>query len=153
MAAGLAGDVITATCLASTAPVVVAPAMDGEMYAHPSAQANVANLRTFGYSIVEPASGPLASGQVGRGRLAETATIMEAVDRARRHADQAARRDCTPTRQRHFRRADPRPGRLACVVTAGGNGRPIDPVRYIGNRSTGKMGVAIAELPSPVARR
>ena len=72
MAAGLAGDPISATCLATSAPVVVAPAMDGEMYAHPATRANVARLRdAFGYAIVEPESGPLASGQVGVGRLAE----------------------------------------------------------------------------------
>ena len=71
MASGLAGDAVTAACLATTAPVVVAPAMDGEMYAHPATQANVARLRhDFGYRIVEPDAGPLASGQVGRGRLA-----------------------------------------------------------------------------------
>ncbi len=73
MAAGLADDVITATCLASTAPVVVAPAMDGEMYAHPATVANVEKLRSFGYAIVEPEYGPLASGagrpgQAGGGR-------------------------------------------------------------------------------------
>ena len=74
MATGLAGDAVTAACLATTAPVVVAPAMDGEMYAHPATRANVARLRDdFGYRIVEPAAGPLASGQVGQGRLAETA--------------------------------------------------------------------------------
>ncbi|HYC06603.1 MAG TPA: flavoprotein, partial [Candidatus Binatia bacterium] len=70
MANGLAGDVVTAACLATAAPVVVAPAMDGEMYAHPATKANLARLRDFGYRIVEPESGPLASGQVGTGRLA-----------------------------------------------------------------------------------
>jgi phosphopantothenoylcysteine decarboxylase/phosphopantothenate--cysteine ligase len=69
MANGLAGDTVTATCLATTAPVVVAPAMDGEMYAHPATRANVARLRDdFGYRIVEPGSGALASGSVGVGR-------------------------------------------------------------------------------------
>ena len=72
MAGGLAGDPITAACLATSAPVVVAPAMDGEMYAHPATRSNVARLRdAFGYTIVEPETGPLASGQVGVGRLAE----------------------------------------------------------------------------------
>ena len=66
MANGLAGDVVTAACLATSAPVVVAPAMDGEMYAHPATRANVARLRDgFGYRVVEPETGPLASGQVG----------------------------------------------------------------------------------------
>ena len=80
MATGLAGDAVTAACLATAAPVVVAPAMDGEMYAHPATRANVARLRDeFGYRIVEPEAGPLASGQTGQGRLAETAAIVDAV--------------------------------------------------------------------------
>ncbi len=80
MATGAAGDVITATCLATAAPVVVAPAMDGEMYGHPATQANVARLRdNFGYTVVDPESGPLASGQSGVGRLAALPAIVEAV--------------------------------------------------------------------------
>src|SRR5204863_274534 len=80
MASGLAGDAVTAACLATAAPVVVAPAMDGEMYGHPATRANVARLRdAFGYVVVEPEAGPLASGQSGQGRLAETATIVDAV--------------------------------------------------------------------------
>src|SRR3954468_18757442 len=80
MAAGLAGDVITVTCLASSAPVVVAPAMDGEMYSHPATRASVARIRdTFGYAIVEPEEGPLASGQTGLGRLADLPRIVDAV--------------------------------------------------------------------------
>src|SRR5688572_7968819 len=79
MANGLADDVVTATCLATIAPVVVAPAMDGEMYEHPATVANVERLRGFGYAIVEPGEGPLASGAVGRGRLAETDMLVAAV--------------------------------------------------------------------------
>ena len=80
MANGLAGDVVTATCLASSSPVVVAPAMDGDMWTHPATRTNVARLGDdFGYTIVPPDDGPLASGQSGVGRLAETATIVEAV--------------------------------------------------------------------------
>jgi len=144
MAAGLAGDVITVTCLASTAPVVVAPAMDGDMYAHPATKANVAKLASWGYSIVQPNFGPLASGAVGLGRLADTAVVLDAVHRA--------------LEGRPIRQPDPehRPPVLVpeptldlvgwrVVVTAGGTAEPIDPVRYIGNRSTGKMGVAIAQ--------
>ena len=79
MAHGLAADVVTATCLATSAPVVVAPAMDGDMYAHPATQANVRILRDdFGYRIVEPETGGLASGQVGIGRLAALERIVEA---------------------------------------------------------------------------
>jgi phosphopantothenoylcysteine decarboxylase/phosphopantothenate--cysteine ligase len=144
MAAGLADDVVTATCLASRAPVIVAPAMDGEMYAHPATQANVERLRRFGYTIVEPEVGSLASGQVGQGRLAETGTIVAAVATAVagtpvRAPDPAAR---PPTVVSDHTR-DLAGWRIA--VTAGGTAEPIDPVRFIGNRSSGKMGVAIAE--------
>lgn len=145
MASGLAGDAVTATCLATTAPVVVAPAMDGEMYGHPATQANVTRLRdAFGYRIVEPEPGPLASGQTGQGRLAETATIVDAVaaavdGRPVRAPNPAAR----PPIVRAARDADLEGRRI--VVTAGGTAEPIDPVRFIGNRSTGKMGVALAE--------
>jgi len=145
MAAGLAGDAVTAACLATTAPVVVAPAMDGDMYGHPATQANIARLRdTFGYAIVEPAAGSLASGQVGRGRLAETATIIDAVaaavgDRPIRAPAPADR----PPLVAGARDTDLDGRRI--LITAGGTAEPIDPVRFIGNRSTGKMGVALAE--------
>ncbi len=144
MANGLAADVVTATCLATSAPVVVAPAMDGEMYAHPATRANVARLRDYGYRIVEPESGPLASGQVGPGRLAGLERIVDAVvdaigDRPIRAPDAAQR----PPLSGRVREPDLE-GRHV-VVTAGGTAEPIDPVRFIGNRSTGKMGVAIAE--------
>lgn len=144
MANGLADDVITATCLASAAPVVVAPAMDGEMYGHPATQANTATLRSWGYTIVEPETGPLASGQVGRGRLAELPVIVDAVvaaiaERPVRQPDPAHR----PPITREPIAADLTG--LHIVVTAGGTAEPIDPVRFIGNRSTGRMGIAIAE--------
>ncbi len=143
MAAGLAGDVITVTCLASSAPVVVAPAMDGDMYSHPATRANVEKLASWGYTIVEPEVGPLASGAVGRGRLAEPSAILEAVSRALegkhvRQPDVSLR----PPVVMEEPTLDMAGWRV--VVTAGGTAEPIDPVRYIGNRSTGKMGVAIA---------
>ena len=145
MATGLSGDAVTAACLATAAPVVVAPAMDGEMYGHPATRANVARLRDdFGYRIVEPEAGPLASGQSSRGRLAETASIVDAV------VDAVAGRP--------VRAPDPvdRPPVVAeahdadlegrhLVISAGGTVEPIDPVRFIGNRSTGKMGIALAQ--------
>jgi phosphopantothenoylcysteine decarboxylase/phosphopantothenate--cysteine ligase len=120
MATGLAGDAVTAACLATAAPVVVAPAMDGEMYAHPATRANVARLRDdFGYAMVEPEPGPLASGQTGQGRRAETGTIVAAVvaavaGRPVRAPDAAAR----PPLVRAARDADLE-GR-SIVVTAGG---------------------------------
>jgi phosphopantothenoylcysteine decarboxylase/phosphopantothenate--cysteine ligase len=146
MANGLAADAVTATCLATSSPVVVAPAMDGEMYAHPASQGNVRRLRDdFGYAVVEPESGPLASGQVGVGRLADLGRIVDAVvaaigDRPVRQPDPAARPPRLPVEPR----GDDLAGRHL-VVTAGGTAEPIDPVRSITNRSTGKMGVAIAQ--------
>jgi phosphopantothenoylcysteine decarboxylase/phosphopantothenate--cysteine ligase len=145
MAHGLSSDVVTATALATTAPVVVAPAMDGDMWTHPATRDNVARLRdAFGYTIVEPEAGELASGQSGLGRLAEVAAIVDAViaaigTRPVRVPDPAAR----PPTDDPARDAD-LTGRHI-VVSAGGTREPIDPVRFIGNRSTGKMGVAIAE--------
>ncbi len=146
MANGLAGDVVTAACLATAAPVVVAPAMDGEMWSHPATAANVARLESaFGYRIVAPERGPLASGQSGVGRLADLPAIVDAVvesvaHRAIRTPDPAAR---PPLQAARPRDADLVGRRI--VVTAGGTREPIDPVRFIGNRSTGKMGVAIAD--------
>ncbi|HJW21549.1 MAG TPA: bifunctional phosphopantothenoylcysteine decarboxylase/phosphopantothenate synthase [Candidatus Limnocylindrales bacterium] len=146
MANGMASDTVIATCLATNAPVVVAPAMDGDMWAHPATVANVARLReAFGYVVVDPDSGPLASGQKGPGRLAELPRIVDAVvaavgTRPIRQPEPAAR---PPLVAGPPREADLVGRRI--VVTAGGTREPIDPVRYIGNRSSGKMGVAIAE--------
>ena len=145
MAGGLAGDTVTATVLATSAPVVVAPAMDGDMYAHPATRANVARLRDeFGYRVVEPESGPLASRQSGVGRLADLDVIVDAVvaaiaSRPIRQPDPELRPPLAEAP-----RASDLEGRHV-VVTAGGTAEPIDPVRFIGNRSTGRMGVAIAE--------
>lgn len=146
MANGLAGDVVTAAALATSAPVVVAPAMDGDMWTHPATVANVARLRdAFGYAVVAPESGPLASGQSGVGRLADLAAVVDAVvaavaGRPVRQADPAAR---PPIAVGPPRDADLVGRRI--VITAGGTREPIDPVRYIGNRSTGRMGVALAD--------
>jgi phosphopantothenoylcysteine decarboxylase / phosphopantothenate---cysteine ligase len=161
MANGLADDVITATCLATSAPVVVAPAMDGHMYAHPATRANVERLRAFGYTIVEPGVGALASGQTGPGRLAELDQIVAAVERAIREREGSQARESSPSAAS----SDDPPSAVPAasssasvstgnrardldgwriVVTAGGTAEPIDPVRFIGNRSSGKMGVAIA---------
>ena len=144
MAGGLSGDAVTAAALATSAPVVVAPAMDGDMWTHPATVANVARLRdVFGYRIVDPESGELASGQSGVGRLAALTTIVDAVvdaigSRPVRAPDPGMR----PPLVEPPHDAD-LTGRHI-VVTAGGTRESIDPVRFIGNRSTGKMGVAIA---------
>jgi phosphopantothenoylcysteine decarboxylase/phosphopantothenate--cysteine ligase len=144
MATGLAGDVVTATCLATRAPVIVAPAMDGDMWTHPATVRNVARLREDGFTIVDPESGSLASGQSGVGRLADLVRIVDAVvdtlgDRPVRVPDPAAR----PPLVARARDAD-LVGRHV-VVTMGGTREAIDPVRFIGNRSTGRMGAALAE--------
>ncbi|HYM53519.1 MAG TPA: bifunctional phosphopantothenoylcysteine decarboxylase/phosphopantothenate--cysteine ligase CoaBC [Candidatus Dormibacteraeota bacterium] len=125
LAAGLVRDAVTAVACASRAPVILAPAMDAGMWTNPATQRNVETLRGFGHLVVEPEVGALASGLTGVGRLAEPATIAEAVERL-------------------FVRSGDLDG-LHVVVSAGGTREPLDPVRFIGNRSSGKMGVAIAE--------
>ena len=146
MAHGLAGDSISAACLATSVPVVVAPAMDGGMYSHPATRANMARLREFGYSIVDPESGPLASGMVGQGRLATLSKIVDATVEAvlggatRVPGEGGASGEHVPSGPSRSDLA----GRHV-VVTAGGTAEPIDPVRFVGNRSSGKMGIAIAE--------
>ncbi len=145
MANGIASDAVTAACLATSAPVVFCPAMDGDMWTHPATRSNVERLqRDFGYVMVPPDTGELASGQSGIGRLAELPQIVDAVvaaigQRAVRAADPAAR----PPELAAPREQD-LDGR-SIVISAGGTAEPIDPVRFIGNRSTGKMGVALAE--------
>ena len=148
MADGLAEDPITAACLATDVPVIVAPAMDGGMYTHPATAANVARLREFGYRIVEPEEGPLASGMTGKGRLASLESIVAATvgaltDVSRRGSTAAASgQDVAQVAAPGTTRRDLADRHV--VVTAGGTIEPIDPVRFIGNRSSGKMGIAIA---------
>ena len=125
MATGLADDLLGTTLLATTAPVVVAPAMHTEMWRHPATVANIATLRSRGVIMVGPADGELTGGDSGPGRMSEPEQIF----------DEALAAVATPA------------GDLAgvrAVVTAGGTREPIDPVRFIGNRSSGKQGVAVA---------
>jgi len=121
---GIADDFLTTVLLAARCPVVVAPAMDGGMWQHPAVVANVATLRARGVTVLEPDTGALASGLNARGRLPEVDSIVEAVLGA-----------LTPTRDLAGERV---------VVTAGPTREPIDPVRYISNRSSGRMGYALA---------
>ncbi len=122
---GLADDALTTTVLATRAPIVVAPAMDAHMYDNPATQENVERLKSRGYVIAGPASGRLASGLMGKGRLLETPELIAYLKLALgRNGDLASRK---------------------IVVSAGGTQEPIDPVRVISNRSSGKMGYAIAE--------
>jgi phosphopantothenoylcysteine decarboxylase/phosphopantothenate--cysteine ligase len=145
MANGIANDVVTATCLASSAPIVFCPAMDGDMWTHRATQDNAARLqRDFGYRMVPPELGSLASGQEGIGRLADLGTIVDAIveaigDRPVRQPDATARPPLSaPYVEQDLAGRD-------IVVSAGGTAEAIDPVRFIGNRSTGRMGAAIAE--------
>ncbi len=124
VAKGQSDDIVTATLLAARGPVVVAPAMNDAMWSKPAVQENLVALRSRGMVVVEPESGHLASGHVGTGRLAGAAALMKAMaDTVRSRYDLAGRR---------------------VVVTAGGTREPIDPVRFIGNYSSGKMGFAVA---------
>jgi phosphopantothenoylcysteine decarboxylase/phosphopantothenate--cysteine ligase len=125
MAHGLADDFLTSMYLATTAPVLVAPAMNTHMLEHAATQENLAALRRRGVHVVEPGEGFLACGWTGKGRLAEPDVIVEAVDRLLRPA-------ATLTGRR-------------LLVSAGPTYEDLDPVRYLGNRSSGRMGVAIAD--------
>jgi phosphopantothenoylcysteine decarboxylase / phosphopantothenate---cysteine ligase len=123
---GLADDFLSTMFLATTAPVIVAPAMNVNMWEHPATRANIETLKARGVHVVEPGSGYLACGMIGGGRLAEPAAIAAAVGEilAAAAADLAGE---------------------TVLVTAGGTREAIDPVRFIGNRSSGKMGYAVAE--------
>jgi phosphopantothenoylcysteine decarboxylase/phosphopantothenate--cysteine ligase len=122
---GRSGDLLSATLIATEAPVIVAPAMHTEMWEHPAVQHNIAGLTARGVIVVPPEEGRLAGGDVGKGRLADPEVVVEAVLSTIGPLAGALR------------------GRVV-VVTAGGTREPIDPVRYIANRSTGRQGHAIA---------
>lgn len=122
---GRSGDLLSATLLATTAPVVICPAMHTEMWDHPATQENLEVLARRGVVIVPPEEGRLAGGDIGRGRLAAPAVVVETI--------------CG------LFAAGPLNGR-SVLITAGGTREPIDPVRYIGNRSSGKQGYALAEV-------
>ncbi|HEX8551709.1 MAG TPA: bifunctional phosphopantothenoylcysteine decarboxylase/phosphopantothenate--cysteine ligase CoaBC [Abditibacteriaceae bacterium] len=125
LAHGLADDLLTTLVVASRAPVLVAPAMNPQMLAHAATQRNLAHLRELGYRISEPEFGRMACEHVGAGRLPTTDVLVEALEDV-----------LFPTRDLE---------NVRVVVTAGPTREPIDPVRYISNRSSGKMGFAIAE--------
>ena len=126
LAGGFASDLLGVTALASRAPLLLAPAMDGGMYAHPAVQANVRTLRERGAVVIEPEEGRFASGLSGRGRLPEAQTLLGAARWALGQSTGALR------------------GRQV-VVTAGGTREPVDPVRFLGNRSSGRQGYALAQ--------
>jgi phosphopantothenoylcysteine decarboxylase / phosphopantothenate---cysteine ligase len=126
MAHGLADDVLTEAVLAHTGPVLVAPAMNTRMWLHPATQENVATLRARGVELVGPAEGELAEGEEGVGRMAEPEEIFARVEALLGATD-------GPLRGK------------SVLVSAGGTREPLDSVRYVGNRSSGRMGVALAE--------
>lgn len=123
LASGLADDLLSATLLATRSPVLLAPAMHTEMWEHPATRRTFERLRQDGHRLVGPATGTLAGGDEGPGRMAEPEEILEAL--------------------RAMLRGDLEGWRV--MVTAGGTREPLDPVRYLGNRSSGKMGHAVAE--------
>ncbi len=124
---GLADDLLTNTLLTARCPVVLAPAMHTEMWEHPATVANVANLRERGVVVIEPASGRLTGVDTGKGRLPDPEEIFAVVRRVMRRGKQSG--DLIG---------------LHVVITAGGTREPLDPVRYLGNRSSGKQGYAFA---------
>lgn len=124
IANGIADDMLTTTVMATKAPVIVAPAMNTNMYLNPIVQGNLEKLKDAGYHIIEPACGMLACGVEGPGRLPEPAQIVDTI-----LSIIASPLDLTGKK---------------IIITAGGTREPIDPVRYIGNRSSGKMGYALA---------
>lgn len=125
IAGGIADDMLTTTVMATTAPVILAPAMNSNMYMNPIVQKNMAALKALGYEIIEPATGHLACGVTGIGRLPEPADIVDYIEFI------ACRTNLLQGKK--------------VIVTAGGTREPIDPVRYIGNHSSGRMGFAIAK--------
>ena len=130
LAAGLADNLLTSAALVAGCPLLVAPAMNNHMWEHPATQANVALLRARGVTVLEPGTGPLASkGEQGAGRLPAPAALLEAIEALTRPAVAAPSPDLVG---------------LRVLVTAGGTREPIDAVRFVGNRSSGRMGFALA---------
>ncbi|WP_106850633.1 bifunctional phosphopantothenoylcysteine decarboxylase/phosphopantothenate--cysteine ligase CoaBC [Blastococcus sp. Marseille-P5729] len=130
MAAGRADDLLTSTLLATLAPVAIAPAMHTEMWQHPATQANIATLRSRGVTVIGPASGRLTGKDTGPGRMAEPAEIAQ-LARVLLERRDALPHDLAGTR---------------VLVTAGGTREPLDPVRFLTNRSSGKQGYALVQV-------
>jgi len=128
LATGIADNMLVTVVLATKAPVIIAPAMNDLMYSNSVTQVNVGKLKARGFTFIEPEYGRLASGKTGKGRLPETGKIIEVIEQVL-----GQKQDLKDK---------------SIIVTAGGTREPIDPVRHIGNRSSGKMGYAIAEAAS-----
>jgi phosphopantothenoylcysteine decarboxylase / phosphopantothenate---cysteine ligase len=141
-ATGDSRDLLSATLLATRAPVLICPAMHTEMWEHPAVQDNIATIRRRGVFIVEPTEGRLAGGDVGKGRLAEPADIVAAAT-AVLSGESIGHSVALPRSQASGQPGDMAP--LHVLITAGGTREAIDPVRFIGNRSSGRQGYALAE--------
>ena len=137
-ACGMADDMLTTTVLATKAPIFVAPAMNTAMYENAMTQENLERLRAHGFHVIEPASGQLACGTSGAGRLPEPVELVSVLEQFFDGGAQKNSADASACQKRDL------VGRKV-LVTAGGTHEPLDPVRYLGNRSTGKMGFAVAE--------
>ncbi|MBD5204305.1 MAG: bifunctional phosphopantothenoylcysteine decarboxylase/phosphopantothenate synthase [Bacteroidales bacterium] len=145
MANGVADNMLITTYLSAKEHVMVAPAMDLDMWAHPATQRNIETLRADGVSIIEPASGELASHLCGKGRMEEPEGILKAVEEYFLTAADKAECDCAPgSVYRHFESAEKKLAGKKILITAGPTYEAIDPVRFIGNYSSGKMGFALA---------
>jgi phosphopantothenoylcysteine decarboxylase/phosphopantothenate--cysteine ligase len=154
LAAGLADNLLTSSALAATCPVVVAPAMNNHMYEHAATRANLDTLRARGVNVIEPDSGRLASkGEHGVGRLAEPARLLKACEERLSAAAETVRLEVRPApEEAPAGQPAVEPGDqprdqwrgLRVLVTAGGTREPIDSVRFIGNSSSGRMGIALA---------
>ncbi|HUT75839.1 MAG TPA: bifunctional phosphopantothenoylcysteine decarboxylase/phosphopantothenate--cysteine ligase CoaBC [Armatimonadota bacterium] len=141
LAAGLADNMVTAVALATRAPVIIAPAMNEHMLAHRATQDNLARLRAFGYHVMECGEGHLACGATGQGRLPEPAAMVAEVERILGGArDPAGRSELALSATK-----GPALEGLTVLITSGPTREPIDAVRFISNRSTGKMGYALAQ--------
>jgi phosphopantothenoylcysteine decarboxylase/phosphopantothenate--cysteine ligase len=156
MAAGLAGDLLGTTLLATEAPVVVAPAMHPQMWEHPATRANLATLRARGVHVVGPVVGALTGDDAGIGRMSEpedivvaALAVLEAADATDRtvdgpDSDSGDADGATPGRHTAARGEQGDLAGVRVVVSAGGTREPLDPVRFVGNRSSGRQGVALA---------
>ena len=143
MANGIADNMLITTYLSMKAPVFIAPAMDLDMYKHPSTQANMAKLKEYGNLIVEPVTGFLASGLEGKGRMEEPEVIVDYLDKYFDLAEGIVKKDDGTANQSASQQQDLTDKHI--LITAGPTYEKIDPVRFIGNYSSGKMGFALAE--------
>ncbi|WP_218220022.1 bifunctional phosphopantothenoylcysteine decarboxylase/phosphopantothenate--cysteine ligase CoaBC [Nesterenkonia sp. Act20] len=153
--AGMADDLLTTTLLATEAPVLLVPAMHTEMWCNAATAENVQTLRSRGIEVMEPAVGRLTGKDTGPGRLPEPEDIYVRVTEVLAAAQSPTHAEAPLAAASDAPEAEPQPALLRCkvVVTAGGTREPLDPVRYLGNRSSGKQGLALAETAAAAGAR